>query len=69
MYVALSEKLEEAGGSFIHNCRVIPHNPQAVDESLQQKLWEMSCKLTKLNGSLSKTTIIPDPFLIVDVEV
>ncbi|OXA55353.1 retinol dehydrogenase 11 [Folsomia candida] len=68
VYTAFSEELEGHGGKMVSNCTFVTPNPQADDALIQLRLWEMSCNLTKLEGSKQASTIVPDPFILVDIE-
>ncbi len=70
VHVGFSEDLESAGGSFLSNCEIIPPNSQANDEELQDRLWELSCRLTKLKKMIQQDvpSMIPDPFVLVDMD-
>ncbi len=74
--VGFSKQLESAGGSFMSNSEAIRSNSQASDEAVQLRLWQVSCRLTKLDDMIllttrpenSTSTIIPDPFVLIDIE-
>lgn len=69
VYAALSEELENRGGTFLGNCIIVNPNPQAEDSEIQTRLWEMSCNILKLDYNSQKfLSIVPDPFVIIDIE-
>lgn len=68
VYTALSQELHGFGGKMISNCLIHPTNPQAEDSAIQLKTWEMSCNVTKLKKITKSNSIVPDPFILIDVE-
>ena len=49
IYCAVSEEMEGVTGQYLADCRITKtENPQATDDNLAEKLWEVSAKLTKV---------------------
>lgn len=42
MYVAISERVNQDGGSFYANCSPNPVNPVALSREVQEELYKMS---------------------------
>ena len=52
IYCAVSEEMEGVTGKYLADCRIKKtNNPQATDDQVTEKLWEVSAKLTKFNAS------------------
>ena len=52
IYCAVSEEMEGVTGKYLADCRIKKtNNPQATDDQVAEKLWEVSTKLTKFNAS------------------
>ena len=50
IYCAVSEEMEGVTGKYLDNCKIAKlENPQATDDDLAEKLWEVSAKLTEAN--------------------
>ena len=50
IYCAVSEEMEGVTGKYLDNCKITKlENPQATDDDLAEKLWEVSAKLTEVN--------------------
>lgn len=65
VYTALSDELIDCGGTFISNCKIIRPNWKAEDIEIQDKLWELSCKLCKLGrNEKAINTLTVDPFVV-----
>ena len=48
IYCAVSEEMEGVTGKYLADCRIKKtNNPQATDDQVAEKLWEVSTKLTK----------------------
>ena len=51
IYCAVSEEMEGVTGQFLADCKIVKtNNPQAVDDQLAKKLWEVSIELTKVKN-------------------
>ena len=51
IYCAVSEEMEGVTGQYLSDCKIFkPRNPQATDDELAEKLWEVSAKLTKMEN-------------------
>ena len=51
IYCAVSEEMEGVTGQYLADCRVKKtNNPQATDDQIAEKLWEVSARLTKLKS-------------------
>ena len=49
IYCAVSEEMEGVTGQYLSDCKIMKtRNPQATDDELAEKLWEVSVKLTKM---------------------
>ena len=49
IYCAVSEEMEGVTGKYLADCRITDTgNPQATDDQLAEKLWEVSTKLTEV---------------------
>ena len=47
IYCAVSEEMEGVTGQYLADCKITKTgNPQATDDELAEKLWEVSAKLT-----------------------
>ena len=50
IHCAVSEEMEGVTGKYLDNCKITKlEHPQATDDDLAEKLWEVSAKLTKAN--------------------
>ena len=50
IYCAVSEEMEGVTGKYLDNCKIKKlEHPQATDDNLAEKLWEVSAKLTEAN--------------------
>ena len=48
IYCAVSEEIEGVTGQYLADCQIKKtNNPQATDDQVAEKLWEISMKLTK----------------------
>ena len=48
IYCAVSEEMEGVTGQYLADCQIKKtNNPQAMDDQVAEKLWEVSVKLTK----------------------
>ena len=51
IYCAVSEEMEGVTGKYLADCAIKePSNPQATDDKVADKLWEVSVQLTKANA-------------------
>ena len=51
IYCAVSEEMEGVTGQYLADCRITKtKNPQAADDQLAEKLWEVSTKLTEVKA-------------------
>ena len=51
IYCAVSEEMEGVTGKYLADCQIKKtNNPQATDDQVAEKLWEVSAKLTKFNA-------------------
>ena len=51
IYCAVSEEMEGVTGKYLADCKIMKtKNPQATDDQLAEKLWEVSAKLTQANA-------------------
>ena len=49
IYCAVSEEMEGVTGQYLADCKITKtENPQATDDKLAEKLWEVSTKLTSV---------------------
>ena len=49
IYCSVSEEMEGVTGQYLSDCKIMKtRNPQATDDELAEKLWEVSVKLTKM---------------------
>ena len=49
IYCAVSEEMEGVTGQYLADCKITKtENPQATDDELAEKLWEVSAKLTSV---------------------
>ena len=49
IYCAVCEEMEGVTGQYLSDCKIMKtRNPQATDDELAEKLWEVSVKLTKM---------------------
>ena len=47
IYCAVSEEMEGVTGQYLADCKITKtEHPQATDDELAEKLWEVSAKLT-----------------------
>jgi hypothetical protein len=46
----MSPKLEGKGGNYLSNCTVMKMNPIAKDPEECKKLFDLSCKLLKIDN-------------------
>ena len=52
IYCAVSEEMEGVTGQYLADCRIKKtNNPQATDDQIAEKLWEVSAKLTKAKAA------------------
>ena len=50
IYCAVSEEMEGVTGKYLADCKITKtEHPQATDDELAEKLWEISAKLTEAN--------------------
>lgn len=49
VYLASSPEVEETTGKYFKKCEAVESSKISYDESIQQRLWELSEKLVKLN--------------------
>ena len=48
IFCAVSEEMEGVTGKYLADCRIMnTSNPQADDDQLAERLWEVSMKLTQ----------------------
>jgi hypothetical protein len=48
LYCAVSEEMEGVTGQYLSDCKITKtENPQATDDELAERLWEVSAKLTE----------------------
>ena len=48
IYCAVSEEMEGVTGKYLADCRIKKtNNPQATDDQIAERLWEVSTKLTQ----------------------
>ena len=48
IYCAVSEEMEGVTGKYLSDCKITqPKNPQAADDQLAERLWEVSIELTQ----------------------
>ena len=51
IYCAVSEEMEGVTGKYLADCKIMKtKNPQATDDQLAERLWEVSAKLTELKA-------------------
>jgi retinol dehydrogenase 14 len=50
IYLATSAEVEGVSGKYFKNCREVPSSPETYDQSIAQKLWEVSSELTRLQS-------------------
>jgi hypothetical protein len=49
IYCAVSEEMEGVTGQYLADCKITKTaHPQATDDELAERLWEVSAKLTEL---------------------
>ena len=50
IYCAVSEEMEGVTGQYLADCMITKtSHPQATDDELAERLWEVSAKLTEAN--------------------
>ena len=50
IYCAVSEEMEGVTGKYLADCKITKtEHPQATDDELAERLWEVSAKLTEAN--------------------
>jgi len=49
---AASPEFEKRGGIFLMNCKVETPNSEALDEALQESLWNKSCALLGIETTI-----------------
>ena len=48
IYCAVSEEMEGVTGKYLADCRIKKtDNPQATDDQIAERLWEVSAELTQ----------------------
>ena len=48
IYCAVSEEMEGVTGKYLADCKIKKtNNPQATDDKVAERLWEVSAKLTQ----------------------
>lgn len=48
IYCAVSEEMEGVTGKYLADCRIKKtNNPQATDDQIAERLWEVSTQLTQ----------------------
>ena len=48
IYCAVSEEMEGVTGQFVVDCKIKKPNPQALDNEIAERLWEVSTELVGL---------------------
>ena len=50
IYCAVSEEMEGVSGQYVSDCKLKkPLNPQATDDDIAERLWEVSAQLVGLD--------------------
>ena len=51
IYCAVSEEMERVTGQYLADCRIKPlTNPQAIDDEVADKLWEVSKEMVGMKS-------------------
>ena len=48
IYAASSPEMEGVTGKYLSACKIAKPSPEALDETVAAKLWDLSLKLVKL---------------------